>query len=75
MDRGNRGRGNRGGNENNRHRDDRGVQGQPAKSKACAILVNHFKLTAKNVHAYLIDWGAKIPQDNKDLKADAKRSS
>jgi hypothetical protein len=23
----------------------------------------------------LIDWGAKIPPDNKDLKGDAKRSS
>ena len=46
MERGNRGRGNRGMNDNNRHRDDRGVQGQPSRSKACELLVNHFKLTA-----------------------------
>jgi hypothetical protein len=46
MDRGNRGRGNRGGNENNRQRDDRGVKGQPLRSTACDLLVNHFKLTA-----------------------------
>ena len=74
MERGNRGRGNRG-NDNNRQRDDRGVQGSPSKSQACELFVNHFKLATQNVYAYLIDWGAKIPSDNKELKGDAKRSS
>jgi len=27
------------------------------------------------VYAYLIDWGANIPQDSKELKGDAKRTS
>jgi hypothetical protein len=32
-------------------------------------------LTSENVHAFLIDWGANIPQDNRELKAEAKTSS
>ena len=32
-------------------------------------------MTSENVHAFLIDWGANIPQDNRELKAEAKISS
>jgi len=41
----------------------------------CELYTNHIRISTKVVNVYLIDWGAQIPQDNLELKSDAKRTS